>query len=127
MSAAPEQPPPPEPGTAGVRPPRRMKLTQTKHVGATAHARVFEGGFTFRLAKGDTHVAVFVGVYVEQRRYLVLRDRTWPGPVLDQSQPIAVALPKPKWLDWADTDSLAGFARSAVPVVRARLASRRTR
>ncbi|WP_424187613.1 hypothetical protein ACOBQX_07390 [Actinokineospora sp. G85] len=102
-------------------------VTPSGQVGAKACTRVFEGGFTFRLAKGDTHIAVFTGVCLEQRRAYVFVEREWPGKVIEGPRPFTLTLPKPTSLAWADTDALAMFARASLPAIRTFLTRAATR
>ncbi|WP_143218909.1 hypothetical protein [Actinokineospora bangkokensis] len=84
--------------------------TPSSDIGNVACSRVFHGGCTLRLAKGDDFVAVFRGTCVEQRRFLVLRDRPFPGPVKEGPQRAIAAILRAGWLCWSDHRGLAQVA-----------------
>jgi len=83
-------------------------------------SRVFEGGYTFRLAKGDTGVAVFQGTCVEQRRVLVVRDIPFPSRPIEGPQSPFLVLPKPDAVSWDDNAALRVFARACMDLVHDR-------
>ncbi|MCG8917851.1 hypothetical protein L6E12_18890 [Actinokineospora sp. PR83] len=87
-------------------------LTPSQRIGRVACSRVFVGGHTFRLASGDTAIAVFRGVCVEERRFLIVVDRRFPGPVIEGPRPMVATIPKPLMLQWADHRGLISVARA---------------
>jgi len=87
-------------------------VTPSARIGRVACSRVFVGGHTFRLAAGDTAIAVFRGVCVEERRFLIIRDRRFPGPVIEGPRPMVATIPKPLTLQWADHRGLISIARA---------------
>ncbi|PWW65990.1 hypothetical protein DFQ13_102752 [Actinokineospora spheciospongiae] len=97
-----------------------VSVTSSGDIGSRACSRVFEGGYTFRLAKGDTGIAVFVGTCVEQRRFLVIRETRFPTPPVEGPQQPLCVLPKPFALDWSDHAGLRAYARVCLGRVRDR-------
>jgi len=91
---------------------RRQFVTPSDRVGRVACTRVFEGGHTFRLAAGDSAIAVFRGVCVEEKRVFIVRERRFPGPVIEGPQPIVATIPKPLALQWFDHHGLTVIARA---------------
>ena len=87
-------------------------VTPSDRIGRVACTRVFEGGHTFRLAAGDSAIAVLRGVCVEEKRVFIVRDRRFPGPVVEGPQPIIATIPKPLALRWFDHHGLAVIARA---------------
>jgi len=95
----------------------RQFVTPSDRVGRVACARIFEGGYTFRLAAGDSAIAVLRGVCIEERRVFILRDRRFSGPVIEGPQQIVSTIPKPLTLQWFDHRGLLSIARAWVTTV----------
>ncbi|WP_152551908.1 hypothetical protein [Actinokineospora spheciospongiae] len=87
-----------------------MGVTPSSQIAMRACTRVFVGGFTFRLAKGDTRIAIWPGVCIEQHRVFIRADVPFPGPVREGPLAIGVTIPKPDKLDWADGEMLTAVA-----------------
>ncbi|WP_152552302.1 hypothetical protein [Actinokineospora spheciospongiae] len=82
------------------------RLTPSNKLATTPHVRIYHHGHTFRLAKGDTHIAVFHGTVIEQHRHLIIRDHLPSGPIVEGPQiPITVIRTSPGH-HWADIASL---------------------
>ncbi|WP_424190712.1 hypothetical protein ACOBQX_01935 [Actinokineospora sp. G85] len=81
-------------------------LTPSSQLSTTPHVRIYHRGHTFRLAKGDTLIAVFRGTTIEQHRYLIIHDHLPPGPITEGPQTPTAAIPTPPGHHWADTKAL---------------------
>jgi len=88
------------------------QVTPSARIGRVACSRVFEGGYTFRLASGDDAIVVFRGVCIEERRSLIISEARYPGPVIEGPQPMVATIPKPLMLQWADHQGLVSIAQA---------------
>ena len=88
--------------------------TPSEQIATRPCTRVFAGGYTFRLAKGDSHIAVWTCTYVEQRRVLIIRENPDLRSVVEGPLDIEFTIRKPDNLEWWDTGGLAVLAQRCV-------------
>ncbi|PWW63596.1 hypothetical protein DFQ13_104589 [Actinokineospora spheciospongiae] len=86
------------------------RLTPSNKLATTPHVRIYYHGHTFRLAKGDTHIAVFRGTAIEQHRHLIIRDHLPPGPFTEGPRIPDATILIPCGHNWANAISLRTIA-----------------